>query len=197
MLLIIVACSNMEQQEDKTPLVDEYEYLDSLDKAVSDGNVKAEADSTQGQKVSKTADALSWNDLEKIGDVEYVKLSWDHLADVTFSEKFYEEVNAYFLFPEFGDHIKMLDGAPVILKGYLVPIPGGDQKLYALSKNPFSACFFCGNAGPETVAELEMEETSGNLQLDKVYTFRGTLKLNSEDINRMNYILVRATSVSD
>lgn len=195
MVLGVVGCSNTEQQENKTPLVDEYEYLDSLDKAASNARVKA--DSTPDQPVSKPVASLSWNDLEKIGDVEYVKLSWEHLADVTFSEKFYEEVNAYFLYPEFGDHIKMLDGAPVILKGYLVPIPGGNKKLYALSKNPFSACFFCGNAGPETVAELEMDDVSGNLQLDKVYTFKGTLKLNSEDINRMNYILVRATSVSD
>ena len=194
-LLVFYGCSSPKNGGEEG-LVDKFEYLDSVDKNFNPADTAV--NSNDDQKPPAVKKDLSWNNLRKIGDIEYVEITWDHLADVTFSEKYYEEVNAYFLYPEFGDQISTLDGAPVVLKGYLVPIPNsGAQKLYALSKNPFSACFFCGNAGPETVAELEIENEEDDLKLDKVYTFKGILSLNNVDINRMNYILKDAESVQE
>lgn len=52
--------------------------------------------------------------------------------------------------------VNQYEGEEVIISGYLIPIDIESER-YALSKNPFSSCFFCGNAGPETVVELKFE----------------------------------------
>jgi hypothetical protein len=61
--------------------------------------------------------------------------------------------------------------------------------LYVLSANPYSACFFCGGAGPESVVQLKMKKTNKKYETDDVMKFKGVLKLNADDINEMNYIL--------
>ncbi len=183
--ILLVACGT---EEDKTPLVDRYEYLDSLDKALAE-NPKdtVVVEDTVPEVVAE------WNKFLDIDGETYHDISWANLADITFSEKYYEDVNAYFLYPEFGDNISALSGENIVIKGFMVPIPGTEpDKIYALSKTPFSACFFCGNAGPETVVELEVKDPRAKFEMDKVYAFSGKLRLNNEDINRMNYILEKA-----
>jgi len=65
----------------------------------------------------------------------------------------------------------------VIIAGYLIPVDI-EANTYALSKNPFSTCFFCGNAGPETVIELQFAEDPGRFATDKFLPIKGTLRLN-------------------
>jgi len=65
----------------------------------------------------------------------------------------------------------------VVIAGYLIPIDV-EANTYALSKNPFSACFFCGNAGPETVIELKFAADPGRFATDKYLPIKGTLILN-------------------
>lgn len=65
----------------------------------------------------------------------------------------------------------------VIIAGYLIPVDI-EANTYALSKNPFSTCFFCGNAGPETVIELKFKEDPGRFATDKFLPIKGTLRLN-------------------
>jgi hypothetical protein len=65
----------------------------------------------------------------------------------------------------------------VIIAGYLIPIDI-EANTYALSKNPFSSCFFCGNAGPETVIELKFSKDPGRFATDKYLPIKGILKLN-------------------
>ncbi len=65
----------------------------------------------------------------------------------------------------------------VVIAGYLIPVDV-EANTYALSKNPFSACFFCGNAGPETVIELKFAKDPGRFATDKFLPIKGTLKLN-------------------
>lgn len=57
-----------------------------------------------------------------------------------------------------------------------------------LSALPFSSCFFCGGAGPETVAEIQMEKIPA-LAPDQIVKVKGRLRLNDSDINHMNFIL--------
>lgn len=69
------------------------------------------------------------------------------------------------------------EGEEVIIAGYLIPVDV-EANTYALSKNPFSACFFCGNAGPETVIELKFSQDPGRFATDKYLPIKGILRLN-------------------
>lgn len=121
-----------------------------------------------------------------------IRLTWEDLQDVKFEEKYYEEAQQLLLFPSFGDSIKAKEGESWVISGYVIPVSPGDQDtppLYVLSANPFSACFFCGNAGPESVVELELEDPYVLYGTDEFRSFQGILRLNDSNIDRLNYIL--------
>ena len=123
--------------------------------------------------------------------VEPVKLSWEVLRDVTFKKKWYAEESVYMLYPTFGPAIQKLNGKPVELTGYVLPVDL-ESNIYVLSAFPYSACFFCGGAGPESVVSLKFKKTSKKFKTDERRTFRGTLKLNADNIYELNYILADA-----
>jgi len=54
--------------------------------------------------------------------------------------------------------------------------------VYALSAFPFSSCFFCGAAGPESVMEI-LFDSPQELLTDDVITVIGQIKLNSTPEN--------------
>ena len=83
-------------------------------------------------------------------------LEWSDLADVQFFEKFSNSLGIKYYQADFGEEVESLEGEEVIVMGYLIPLDALGES-YALSKNPFSACFFCGAAGPETVVELRIQ----------------------------------------
>ena len=65
-----------------------------------------------------------------------------------------------------------------------------DEDFYVLSRYPFANCLFCGGAGPETVVDLQFDGPSPReYATDERLTFAGKLKLNSDDIYQMNYII--------
>lgn len=114
------------------------------------------------------------------------QLSWTELQDVTFEEKFYPDIEEYLLYPAFGDSVQALAGQAVYIAGYVLPVEPGR---YVLSANPFSSCFFCGGAGPESVMELDLRDTTLLFYTDEWRTFQGRLRLNDSDIDKLNYIL--------
>lgn len=118
------------------------------------------------------------------------KISWESLRDVTFKKKWYPEESIYMLYPTFGPNLQKLDGKEVLIKGYLVPVDV-ESNLFVLSAFPYSMCFFCGGAGPESVMALKMKKPR-RFKTDEVQTFKGTLKLNANDIYELNYILQNA-----
>ena len=71
------------------------------------------------------------------------------------------------------------EGEEVVISGYLIPIDLETGK-YALSKNPFTSCFFCGNAGPETVIELNFTKNPGRFATDEYVMIKGILQLNRD-----------------
>jgi len=117
-----------------------------------------------------------------------VKLTWETLRDVTFKKKWYAEESIYMLHPTFGPSVEKLKNQQVSITGYILPVDL-DANLYVLSAFPFSACFFCGGAGPETVMTLNFKKNSRKFKTDERLTLVGTLKLNADDIYQMNYIL--------
>ncbi|MCX6217794.1 DUF3299 domain-containing protein [Spirosoma sp.] len=122
---------------------------------------------------------------------EPVKLSWEVLRDVTFKKKWYAEESVYMLYPTFGQGIQKLNGKVVDLTGYVLPVDL-ESNIYVLSAFPYSACFFCGGAGPESVVSLKFKKSGKKFKTDERRTFRGTLKLNADNIYELNYILADA-----
>lgn len=121
-----------------------------------------------------------------------IKLSWQLLSDVEFKEKYFEEVGDYYLYPEFGEAPKAFEGQEVLISGYMIPVdPEGN--FFVLSKGPYASCFFCGQAGPETIVQLEFKDKDHRkYKMDEKLTFKGILKLNNTDVNLCNYILLIA-----
>ncbi|CCG99739.1 hypothetical protein FAES_1729 [Fibrella aestuarina BUZ 2] len=123
-----------------------------------------------------------------------VKLSWEALRDVTFKKKWYAEESVYMLYPTFGPTVQKMNGKPVELTGYVLPVDL-ESNVYVLSAFPYSACFFCGGAGPESVVSLKFKKPGRKFKTDERRTFRGTLKLNADNIYELNYIIADAEMV--
>jgi hypothetical protein len=125
-----------------------------------------------------------------------VKITWETLRDVTFKKKWYPEESVYMLYPTFGPNIAKLNGKEVLLTGYVLPIDI-EANLYALSAFPYSACFFCGGAGPESIASLKFKKNGRKFKTDERHTFRGVMKLNADNIYELNYIIESAEISED
>ena len=119
------------------------------------------------------------------------EIDWNVLADVQFTDLYIEEVDEYFLYPNFGPSVRELAGQEVMIRGFVLAIDP-TENYYILSKGPFSSCFFCGVGGPETIIELEMMSSKDVFIMDEVATIKGILKLNADDIYQCNYILQNA-----
>ncbi|WP_108868799.1 hypothetical protein [Aquimarina aquimarini] len=118
------------------------------------------------------------------------KITWDHLAKVTFTEKYFPAWDTYFLYPHYKESVKQLEGKKITISGYFLDVdPEG--KLFLISKNPMASCFFCGGAGPETAMEVQFKKMQ-KFKTDDVVTFTGILKLNPDDPEHFNYILTEA-----
>lgn len=123
------------------------------------------------------------------------KLTWEILKDVVFKKKWYPQESIYMLYPTFGPSIKKLEHKEVTIKGYVIPVDAATN-VYVLSAFPYSQCFFCGGAGPESVMSLKPKKGgSKKYKTDEMHTFTGKLKLNADDIYEMNYILEDADLV--
>lgn len=115
-----------------------------------------------------------------------INLDWQTLRDVRYKRKYHAEYDEYFEYPIFGPQVKALDRKKVEVQGYIIPLGGG---AYALSKNPYAACFFCGGAGPETVIGLNFAKVPKRLKVDDYLRIRGIFRLNEESVEQFMYQL--------
>lgn len=130
-----------------------------------------------------------------VGITSSTKITWETLAKVTFIEEYQDDVGAYILIPNFSEDVKNLEGKEVSISGYVIPLDIENND-YVLSANPFAACFFCGQSGPESVMQLRLAKKH-QFNNDDYHTFKGVLKLNAEDIYSLNYILNDAKLVKE
>lgn len=132
--------------------------------------------------------------LSAAGQREAHVIDWEFLSDVKFVDKYFKEYEAWYLVPEFSEKVSKLNQQQVIIKGYVIPldVDGGE---YALSAYPFSACFFCGGAGPETVMSLKFEEKPRRYKTDEIITFTGVLELNQTEFDNFSYVLRKAKAL--
>jgi hypothetical protein len=119
---------------------------------------------------------------------------WKTLSKISYKKEYDDVMGFKIDKPVFGDAIKALDGKEITVKGYIIPVEGyKSHKEFIFSAFPYSMCFFCGGAGPETVMEVEAVE--GIKFASDAITIKGIIKLNDKDINRLMYKLVNAKLV--
>jgi hypothetical protein len=117
---------------------------------------------------------------------------WKTLAKISYKKEFDELMGFKIDKPVFSDAIKGMEGKPITIKGYIIPVEGyKSHKEFIFSAFPYSMCFFCGGAGPETVMEVKSKEPVKYTADQIVLT--GILRLNAEDINRLMYRIENAT----
>jgi len=105
---------------------------------------------------------------------------WKTLSKITYEKKFDELL---------GFKVDVVE-----VSGYIVPVEGYKSHTeFVFSAYPYNMCFFCGGAGPETVMEVTSKEPV-KYSTDRV-KLRGKLLLNSDDINRLMYVLIDAELV--
>lgn len=121
--------------------------------------------------------------------------AWNEFAKTKFEPKYYEKIGEYLFYPKFPDALKALEGKDITIEGFYVPFAPEDGNYIIISKYPMSQCFFCGGGGPESIAEVNFKGTVPRFQVDDVITVRGKLKLNSEDIEHVNFILTDAVLI--
>jgi hypothetical protein len=73
----------------------------------------------------------------------------------------------------------------------MIPVDA-DANYYVLSANPYAACFFCGQSGPESVVSIKFKKLSKRYNTDDRVTISGIFNLNSDDINELNYVIEKA-----
>lgn len=136
---------------------------------------------TKTQSLSKdnttiTNDTLTW---KLLGDIKYIRKKHATYGEVEF--------------PQVNLKLKSYHNKTVCLTGFIVPI---DAKNYALSKNVFASCFFCGKSGPETIAGLKFKGGLPKLKTDTYLTIKGIFKVNETDVDNWIYNIENAEIVS-
>ena len=137
---------------------------------------------------SKTTTAKSLVETSIANDT----LTWKMLGDIKYTRKkhaTYGEVE----FPQVNMKLKTMQKKTVYMSGFIVPI---DNKSYALSKNVFAACFFCGKSGPETIAGIKFKGTTPKLKTDTYVTLKGTFRYNETDVEDWIYHIEDAVIIS-
>ncbi len=122
---------------------------------------------------------------------------WAVFATVKFEAKFLKEYDEYFLVPQFDSKIKAYEGKEITLRGHYMPLDLENENVIVLSKYPYAQCFFCGGAGPESVAEIVFPSKHPKFKADQIITVKGILRLNAKDIEHMNFILQNASLVTN
>ena len=122
---------------------------------------------SNSKKAFTATDTLNW---KLLGEIKYMKKK--HAS--------YGEVD----FPIINTKLKKLAKKTIVMSGFIVPI---DNKNYALSKNVFASCFFCGKSGPETIMGIKFKGATPKLKTDTYLTIKGTFRPNEDDVEDWIY----------
>jgi hypothetical protein len=120
---------------------------------------------------------------------------WERFAKTKFDAKYNQGAGEYFLFPTFPAELTASVGKEIDLEGYYLPIDVEGNAYIILSKFPYSQCFFCGGAGPESIAEVYFKAATPKFEGDQFIRIKGKLKLNDDDLEHGNFIVEDAVVV--
>ena len=119
-------------------------------------------------------------------------LTWKVLADIDYKKKPSKDYPEGVMFPVINGTLKARQGKPIVMSGFVIPI---DEKSYALSKNVFASCFFCGKAGPESIVGIKLKNNGQKFKTDQYVTLQGTFRYNDTDVEDWIYHIENAVVV--
>lgn len=119
-------------------------------------------------------------------------LSWKLLGQIKYVKKPSKDYPEGVMFPVINTTLKAKNNKPIVMSGFIIPI---DNKSYALSKNVFASCFFCGQAGPETIMGIKFKNPGMKLKTDQYVTLQGTFRYNDSDVDDWIYHVENAVIV--
>ncbi|TRW26370.1 hypothetical protein FMM05_03040 [Flavobacterium zepuense] len=120
-------------------------------------------------------------------------LTWKLLAQIKYLKKPSKDYPEGVMFPVINTTLKAKNNKPILMSGFIIPI---DNKSYALSKNVFASCFFCGQAGPETIMGIKFKNPGMKLKTDQYVTLQGNFRYNDADVDDWIYHIENAVIVS-
>lgn len=119
-------------------------------------------------------------------------LTWKLLGVIKYVNKPSKDYPDGVMFPIINSTLKAKGQKKIVMSGFIVPI---DNVSYALSKNVFASCFFCGQAGPETIMGIKFKGATPKLKTDQYVTMEGTFRYNDNDVNDWIYHIENAVIV--
>lgn len=117
---------------------------------------------------------------------------WRLFAEITKEKRYIEEASAHYRIPVFTPTLLGLSGQEIKLVGYFLPYSKIDSMII-LSRYPNASCFYCGQAGIESVAMVELSNRKGKFQTDQRLIATGKLTLNSTNINKLAFVIEDAS----
>ena len=118
-------------------------------------------------------------------------LNWKLLGMIKFIKKADKEYGEV-MYPQVSPLLKQKTGKRIAMSGFIIPI---DNTTFALSKNVFASCFFCGQAGPETIMGIKFKGETPKLKTDQYVTLVGTFRINETDVEDWIYHIENAVIV--
>lgn len=119
-------------------------------------------------------------------------LTWRLLGIIKYVKKPDKDYPDGVMFPIVNSELKAKNKKKIVMSGFIVPI---DNVSYALSKNVFASCFFCGKAGPETIMGIKFRGSTPRLKTDQYVTLEGNFRYNDNDVNDWIYHIEDAVIV--
>jgi|SRR5690554_1598218 len=116
-------------------------------------------------------------------------ITWGLLGKIKYNNKPHQDYPDGVMYPQVNAELKAKKGKKITISGFIIPI---DNENYALSKNVFAQCFFCGQAGPETIMGIEFKDLKRRLKTDQYVTLEGTFRYNETDIEDWIYHIENA-----
>lgn len=119
---------------------------------------------------------------------------WKTLIAMKMDSKYDPAIDDMVFTPQFTPEIRQMNGKEIVIKGYVIPLEetgGKPEKYIMLSAYPYSSCFFCGGAGPESVMQV-YPTTPIQAKKDEQITVKGKLRINEKDQYSLPYILENA-----
>jgi hypothetical protein len=114
------------------------------------------------------------------------------LGVIKFVKKPHPEYKEGVMFPVINASVKAKGKKRVLLSGFIIPV---DPTTFALSKNVFASCFFCGQAGPETITGIKFRGKTPKLKTDQYVTLEGVFRYNDTDVDDWIYHIEDAVIV--
>jgi hypothetical protein len=133
--------------------------------------------SFQSKNIEKTKSDIAQNAI--VSD----SLTWKLLGQIKFIKKPHKEYGEID-YPIVNEVLKKKSGKKISMSGFIVPI---DNVNYALSKNVFASCFFCGKAGPETIMGIKFKAGKMKLKTDQYVTLEGNFRVNENNVEDWIY----------